>query len=146
MLFRSLLRALELAGCIVTADALHCQKNIAREIKEADADYVLALKGNQGTTFTEMKTFLDDALERKESHLVWTQTTDKGHGRVAVRRSWQTQKLEWFADKAEWAGLKSVGVVEARRTVGGKESVERDRKSTRLNSSHERLSRMPSSA
>ena len=120
-----LLRALELAGCIVTAAALHCQKNIAKEIQEAEADYVLALKGNQGTTFTEMKTFLDDAIERKEAHLVWTETTDKGHGRVEVRRYWQTQKLEWFADKAEWAGLKSVGVVEARRTVGGKESVER---------------------
>ena len=49
-----LLRALELAGCIVTADALHCQKNIAKEIKEADADYVLALKGNQGTAFSEV--------------------------------------------------------------------------------------------
>src|SRR6185503_593744 len=44
-----LLRALELAGCIVTVDALNCQKNIAKEITEADADYVLALKGNHGT-------------------------------------------------------------------------------------------------
>jgi hypothetical protein len=42
-----LLQALELAGCIVTADAMHCQKNIAKEIIEAEADYVLALKGNQ---------------------------------------------------------------------------------------------------
>lgn len=120
-----LLRALELAGCIVTADALHCQKSIAREIKEADADYVLALKGNQGTAFAEVKTFLDDAIERKEAHLVLTQTTDKGHGRVEVRRYWQTEKIEWFADRGDWEGLSSVGVVEARRTVGGKESVER---------------------
>ena len=120
-----LLRALQLAGCIVTADALHCQKNIAKEIKEADADYVLALKGNQGTAFTEVKAFLDDAIQRKESHLVFTETTDKGHGRVEVRRYWQTEKIEWFADRKDWEGLTSVGVVEARRTVGGKESVER---------------------
>jgi predicted transposase YbfD/YdcC len=120
-----LLRALELAGCIVTADALHCQKNIAKEIKEADADYVLALKGNQGTAFTEVKSFLDEAIARQETHLVTLETTDKEHGRLEVRRYWQTEKLEWFADRKEWEGLKSVGVVEARRTMGGKESVER---------------------
>jgi predicted transposase YbfD/YdcC len=120
-----LLRALELAGCIVTADALHCQKGIAREILEADAQYVLALKGNQGTTFGEVKAFLDEAIERDESHLVFTETVEKGHGRLEVRRYWQTEKLGWFADREAWEGLRSVGVVEARRRVGDKESVER---------------------
>jgi predicted transposase YbfD/YdcC len=120
-----LLRALELAGCIVTADALHCQKNIAKEIVEADADYVLALKGNQGTAFLEVKAFLDEAIQRRESHLAFTQTTDKGHGRVEVRRYWQTEKIGWFADREAWVGLRSVGVVEARRTVNGQDSVER---------------------
>lgn len=120
-----LLRALELAGCIVTADALHCQKDIAKEIIEADADYVLALKGNQGTAFAEVKSFLDDAVARNEVHLVFTEMVGKEHGRHEVRRYWQTEKLDWFADRPEWEGLKSVGVVEARRTVQGKESVER---------------------
>jgi predicted transposase YbfD/YdcC len=120
-----LLRALELVGCIVTADALHCQKDIAKEIVEADADYVLALKGNQGTAFTEIKAFLDDAVERRASHLVLHETTDKGHGRVEVRRYWQTEQMQWFADRKAWTGLRSVGVVEARRTVNGQESVER---------------------
>jgi predicted transposase YbfD/YdcC len=120
-----LLRALELAGCIVTADALHCQKSIAKEIQEADAEYVLALKGNQGTAFAEVKSFLDDAIQRREPHLVMVETTGKEHGRLEVRRYWQTEKLDWFADRKEWEGLKSVGVVEARRTVRGQESVER---------------------
>lgn len=120
-----LLRVLELAGCIVTADALHCQKNIAKEIIEADAHYVLALKGNQGTAFSEVKAFLDEAIERKESHLVFTETLDKGHGRLEVRRYWQTEKLAWFADHSQWEGLCSVGMVESRRTLQGKESVER---------------------
>lgn len=120
-----LLRALELAGCIVTADALHCQKNIAQEILEADADYVLALKGNQGTTYAEVKAFLDEAIQRQEPHLVFHQTTDKEHGRLEVRRYWQTEKLRWFADRGDWEGLRSVGVVEARRTLQGKETVER---------------------
>jgi len=120
-----LLRALELSGCIITADALHCQKGIAREIIEADAQYVLALKGNQGTAFGEVKAFLDEAIERQESHLGFTETVEKAHGRLEVRRYWQTQKLGWFADRGQWEGLRSVGVVEARRRVGGKESVER---------------------
>ena len=120
-----LLRALELAGCIVTADALHCQKNIAREIVEADADYVLALKGNQGTAFAEVKAFLDDAITRRETHLATLETLGKEHGRIEERRHWQTGKLEWFADRTKWEGLKSVGLVEARRTVGGKETVRR---------------------
>jgi len=120
-----LLRALELAGCIVTADAMHCQKNIAKEIKEADAEYVLALKGNQGTAFAEVKAFLDEAITRGERHLVTLETTGKEHGRLEVRRYWQSQKLDWFADRSAWEGLQSVGVVEARRTVKGKETVER---------------------
>ena len=63
-------------------------------------------------------------IERKETHLVSTETTDQGHVRVEVRRYWQTEKIEWFADRPEWEGLRSVGVVKARRTVSGKESVE----------------------
>jgi predicted transposase YbfD/YdcC len=120
-----LLRALKLAGCIVTAAVLHCQKHIAKEIKEADAEYVLALKGNHGTAFAEVKSFLDEAIARQETHLVTLETTDKEHGRLEVRRYWQTEKLAWFADQGKWEGLKSVGVVEARRRVNGKESVER---------------------
>ena len=77
-----LLQALELAGCIVTADAMHCQKNIAKEIIEADADFVLALKGNQGTAFAEVKSFLDDAVNRSDKTLALLETVDKGHGRL----------------------------------------------------------------
>lgn len=120
-----LLRGLELAGCIVTADALHCQKEIAREIIEADADYVLALKGNQGTAFQEVKSFLNEAIEREEKHLVFAETVDKEHGRLEVRRYWQSEQLDWFAGRKEWEGLRSVGMVEARRTHKGRESVER---------------------
>jgi predicted transposase YbfD/YdcC len=77
-----LLRSLELAGCIVTLDAMGCQKQIAREIIEADADYVLALKGNQPTAHEEIRVFLDDAIERKEPALDYWETVEKGHGRI----------------------------------------------------------------
>jgi predicted transposase YbfD/YdcC len=120
-----LLRALELAGCIITADALHCQKNIAKEIIEADADYVLALKGNQPAAYEEGKTFLDEAVRRRASALAFVETTDKGHGRVEVRRYWQTEQIAWFADRDQWEGLRSVAMVESVRTAQGRQSVER---------------------
>jgi len=121
----ALLRQLELAGCIVTADALHCQKTIAREILEADADYVLALKGNQATAHEELKAYLDDAVVRAAPELAALTTVDKGHGRLETRRYWQSAALGWFADRAGWPGLRSVGLVEATREIGDKVSVER---------------------
>jgi predicted transposase YbfD/YdcC len=120
-----LLRMLELAGCIVTADAMHCQKQIAKEIIEADADYVLALKGNQGTAFQEIKTFLDEAVSRNDKGLAFKETIDKGHGRLEMRRYWQSQQIGWFADRDQWEGLKSVGLVESTREKNGVKTVER---------------------
>ena len=120
-----LLRALELAGCIVTADALHCQKDTAKEIIEADADYVLALKGNQGTAFGEVKSFLDDAIQRSDQSLMFLETVEKGHGRLETRRYWQSQNLGWFADKEKWEALRTVGVVESVRESKSQRTVER---------------------
>jgi len=133
-----LLRVLELAGCIVTLDAMGCQKKIAQEIHEADADYVLALKGNQETVHEEVKTYLDAALRERTTarplgaklspgaaNLAVGQTVEKDHGRIETRRYYQSAELDWFADRAKWAGLQSVGLVEATREVGGKTTVER---------------------
>jgi len=133
-----LLRVLELAGCIVTVDAMGCQKKIAQEIIEADADYVLALKGNQETVHAEVKSFLDATLEEKQrkrpkgaalpkaaAHLQELQTVEKDHGRLEIRRYYQSAELDWFADRAKWEGLSSVGMVEAVREVEGKTTVER---------------------
>ena len=128
-----LLRVLELAGCIVTLDAMGCQKKIAREIIESDADYVLALKGNHETVHEEVKTYLDDAIDRwtaaptpdSEVQLAHVQTVEKDHGRLETRRYWQSDSLDWFADLGQWEGLRSVGVVESRRELQGQVTTER---------------------
>jgi predicted transposase YbfD/YdcC len=134
----ALLRALELAGCIVTVDALNCQKQIAKEIVEADADYVLALKGNHETAQEEIKTFLDAApagtfaprpvgakLSQAAATLAVWETVGKEHGRLETRRYSQSAALDWFADRAAWAGLRTVGMVEAVRETGGKRTGDR---------------------
>jgi len=120
-----LLRALELAGCIVTLDAMGCQRQIAREIVEADADYVLALKGNQETVHEEVKAFLDDAIVHTPNVLDYHETIEKDHGRIETRRYWHSEQIDWFADRHRWEGLRSVGVVESLRDSDGIVKTER---------------------
>lgn len=122
-----LLRALELAGCIVTLDAMGCQKTIAREIRQANADYVLALKGNQETVHEEVQTFLDDAVAHDPTGLAVYETTEKDHGRIELRRYWQSDRLDWFVDRSKWEGLRSIGMVESERHLPGR-SVTRERR------------------
>jgi hypothetical protein len=127
-----LLRVLELSGCIVTVDAMGTQKKIAKEIIEADANYVLALKGNHETVHEEVKTFLADAVAETSkprpvgaklsiaaANLAALETVEKDHGRIETRRYYQSAALDWFADRAKWEGLRSVGMVEAIREIGG---------------------------
>lgn len=133
-----LLRVLELAGCIVTVDAMGCQKKIAREIIESDADYVMALKGNHEVVHEEVKSFLDDTLEQRQQDaagqrphsttahtLHCHETVEKDHGRIETRRYYQSENVDWFADREQWEGLRSVGMVEAEREINGHRSVER---------------------
>lgn len=130
-----LLRVLELSGCIVTMDAMGCQKKIAKEIIEADADYVLALKGNQETVHQEVQSFPDQIVQEKTAPgrrpskaavaLAKWETVEKDHGRIETRRYYQSTELDWFAERSKWEGLRSVGMVEAIRELNGVRSVER---------------------
>jgi len=124
-----LLKLLALKGCIVTIDAMGCQTNIARLIIEGEADYVLALKGNQGTLHHDVQDLLAYAQEidfRDVAH-DFHQTVDKNHGRLEIRRHWTISEPEFIAfldPKSKWAGLQSMGLVEAQRTIAGQTSIE----------------------
>ena len=126
-----LLRALELSGCIVTIDAMGCQKKIAREIVDADADYALALKGNQETVHDEVKAYMDDAVSRWAKapatvpDLDYFETVEKDHGRIETRRFWQSDKVDWFTDHGQWERLRSFGLAEATREIQGVVTTER---------------------
>lgn len=129
-----LLRALELKGCIVTLDAMGCQKDIATKIIEKQADYVLALKGNHATIHEEVKELFDAAVSPCAIQCAdadalgamdFFQTIEKNHGRIETRRYWHSTDIEWFADKPLWKGLRSFGMVESIRRVKGRSSIER---------------------
>jgi len=119
-----LLEMLNLKKAVVTIDAMGCQTEIARKVKEKGGEYVLSLKGNQGTLHEDVTLFLDDARTRDFAgieHDFW-QETEKGHGRMETRRVWCTGQVGWLARRHEdWMGLRSIAVVEARREVRGEE-------------------------
>ena len=122
-----LLALLNLKGCIVTIDAMGCQKKIAEKIVEKEADYVLALKGNQGQFHEDIKLFLDTEYNKassKTKHDIY-ETIEKDHGRIETRRFWITEAVNWLDEKDKWSKLKSIGVVESLREINGETTQER---------------------
>ena len=121
-----LLEALALSGCIVTIDAMGCQREIAKQItEEKAADYVLGLKGNQGTMHTEVKAFFESAFEENDSQkLRHALTVDKGHGRIEERECWVSEDIDGLPKRDEWANLQSIVCVKSRRHVGDKTTSE----------------------
>jgi len=119
-----LLKILEVSGCIVTIDAMGCQTEIASAIVEKGADYVLAVKGNQGLLLDDLTKYFDWALEDKFKQTSYTyhQTIDGEHGREEIRRYWSSEDIGWIRNKDAWKNLKSIAMVESERTVDGQTS------------------------
>jgi predicted transposase YbfD/YdcC len=117
----ALLELLDLGGCIVTIDAMGCQKEIAARIISQAADYVLSLKGNQGKLHEEVAEYFAwaEQINFKDLEYDYCATLEKDHGRIEGRRCWATADTEWFTEKAQWAGLRSFIMVEAEREVIG---------------------------
>lgn len=118
-----LLKLLTLKGCIVTIDAIGCQTGIAQLIVELEADYVLAVKGNQGTLHQDIQDLFAYAQEIgfKDVAYDFHQTVNGGHGRIEIRRHWTISEpdfLEFLDPKGVWAGLQSIGMVESERRIG----------------------------
>lgn len=122
-----LLDLVTIRGATISMDAMGCQKTIAAKIIDSGANYVMGLKGNQGTAHEEIKLFFDDALTNDFAGIQHTfdETVDGSeHGRTEVRRVWATQDLDWFEDRAKWAGLRSIVLVQSERSVGEQTSTE----------------------
>jgi predicted transposase YbfD/YdcC len=119
-----LLRLLTLKGCIVTIDAMGCQTEIAQVIVDEEADYVLALKGNQGTLHRDVQDLFTYAQETNFTDVAhgFHQTIEKDHGRIEIRRHWtisEPEFIDYLDPDGAWAGFQSIGMVEAERRIGG---------------------------
>ncbi|MCA1838435.1 MAG: ISAs1 family transposase [Actinobacteria bacterium] len=121
-----LLELLALKGCIVTIDAMGCQRAIAQQIVEDQADYVLALKENQPTLHQAVEQFLVTGPEA-DAHRTQCEYYDQhehGHGRTESRCYWITDDLPELGGGQPWPGLRSIGMVEATRTLAGQTTIE----------------------
>jgi len=119
-----LLSIVDIEGAIITIDAMGTQKAIAEQIVAGGADYVLALKGNQGSLHQAVIDYIDEQLEGELPEVSEQTTVEKGHGREESRTYLQLPAPEGLPGRAEWKNLKSVGVATSRRLRDGKEAVE----------------------
>ncbi len=121
----TLLKLLMVKGCIVTIDAMGCQREIAQTIIDREADYILALKENQDTIYHEVAHLFADAHATgfAEYDADAAETVDGGHGRVEIRRAWTISDPVTIAHidpDGAWAGLRGIGRVVAERREKGK--------------------------
>lgn len=117
-----LVSVLCLTGCIVTIDAMGCQKEIARCLREARAEYVLAVKGNQPTLHAAIIAYFDAMEEHEEAGAEFQhrETLDKKRGRVERRLYWSAAAPVALTASGDWTDLCSIGMVISERTENGK--------------------------
>ena len=116
-----LLDMLAIEGAVVTIDAMGCQRAIAQKIVDKKADYIPALKGNQGSLREDVELF---AAEQKANDFTDTtvsrhQTVDGDHGRIETRDITVIHNLDWLQDRHHWPALTSVIMIESTRVIPG---------------------------
>jgi predicted transposase YbfD/YdcC len=117
-----LLNMLSIEGAIVTIDAMGCQKEIARQIVDKKADYLLALKGNQGTLREDVELFAAEQKANgfKDTTVSRHETVDSDHGRIETRKYTVLHDVSWLKERHKWPGLQSIVMVESTRETGPK--------------------------
>ena len=121
------LRLVDIKGAIITIDAMGTQKAIAGQIIESEADYVLALKGNQEKLHQAVIDYIDAQSQNDFAHVNARRhvTTEKGHGRRETRRYLHMPVPQTLPGLKQWKGLKSIGVVVSECVRDGKETIEK---------------------
>ena len=122
----ALLELLAIEGAVVTIDAAGCQRKIAQTIIDKKADYILALKGNQGTLRDDVELFAQEqkAVAFKNTSVSQDTTVDGDHGRIETRTVTVFHDIGWLQQNHQWPGLKSVVMVESERETEGKVETE----------------------
>ncbi len=115
----ALLDMMAIEGAVVTIDAMGCQRTIARKIKDKKADYILALKGNQGTLHDDVKLFVAEQKVSafKDTTVTRHETLDGQHGRVETRKYTAIHDVSWLQERHEWPGLAGLLMVESTREL-----------------------------
>jgi predicted transposase YbfD/YdcC len=136
---RDLLDMIDIKGKIVTADAMHCQKDTAEKVIDNHGDYVFGLKGNQSLLHDEIKLYLEDCVADPDIPVETARTQEKNSDRLETRTCYKAPSLDWFEGKDEWKGLESAFMVHRRVTTKEKTTEETAFYITSLNASADRL-------
>jgi predicted transposase YbfD/YdcC len=124
----ALLTMLLIKDTIITIDAMGCQKKIAAKILEKEADYILAIKGNQANLYKEVIDMFEKIKTPEFAHYIYQtdSETDKDHGRIETRECITINNLDWLYEIHGWKGVKSIAKVTAKvqNQASGKETVE----------------------
>jgi predicted transposase YbfD/YdcC len=123
-----LLDMLEIAGCIVTLDAIHCQTETVKTIVEKQADYVLPVKENQPRLLEAIQGLFDDPSEMHWVACDYHRTEGQGHGRTEIRECWSSSDpdyLRYIGTLGDWQGLQSIALVQSQRQVGDQSTIKR---------------------
>jgi predicted transposase YbfD/YdcC len=117
----ALLDMMTIAGAIITIDAMGCQRGIAQKIVDSKADYVLALKGNQGTLREDVELFAAEQKANgfKDTKISQSQTVDADHGRIETRIYTVFHDVAWLQERHDWPELKGIVMVESKREIPG---------------------------
>ena len=118
-----LLNLLDINGCIITIDAMGCQKAITKKIIDKGADYVIAVKENQPTLYRDIITHIDESLEKSQTNkniIDYHETSESGHGRKEIRRYYIVDNVNEIESAIDWEGLNTIGMVESIRTENKK--------------------------
>jgi len=119
-----LLDLIAIEGCIVTIDAMGCQKEIAKKIVDNGADYVLAVKRNNPKLYVSLELFFQQVTEGNGNNIDYHETFTNEHGRKDTRKYWTTSYIEWLEGKDQWKGLQSIGMTITESTTKGKTTSE----------------------
>lgn len=119
-----LLEMLEIKGAIVTIDAIGCQKKIAANIREKQADYIFSLKKNQGDLHEKIKFFFETKISEDQDEFKLYEENNKNHGRIENRKYYITDKIAWLPKIDAWKDCQSIVMVQSTREIRKKISVE----------------------
>jgi len=113
-----LLKLLDIKGCIISIDAMGTQTKIAKTVIERGGDYILALKENQKNLCKDVALFFADNKTSDSKAVNSHEWVDTGHGRIEIRRCRVTSDINWLCGKENWAGIKTICMIERERYIG----------------------------
>jgi predicted transposase YbfD/YdcC len=115
---------IDINGKIITADAMHCQRETCAKVIELGGDYVFGLKENQAQLHDDIELYIQDCIRDEAIGVETTRTGEKNGSRHEVRTCYVASTLEWLEDKSNWPGLRKAFAIHRKTTEDGRASQE----------------------